>query len=65
MGAQTEIAATRERCSYLSDLTFQDANPGRTFDVRRGEYRGARNGCPYGVPPLGQQPGFKLGIKEF
>jgi hypothetical protein len=38
--AQTEIAATRERCSYLTEIGFPDANPVRTFDVRVGEYRG-------------------------
>jgi hypothetical protein len=39
-GTQTEIAAARERCSYPMFTCFRDANPGRTFDVQRGEYRG-------------------------
>lgn len=40
--AQTKdkMAATKKHCSHLGKRGLQDANPGRTFDVQRGEYRG-------------------------
>ena len=45
--AQTKdkMAAMKKHCGHLSKRGLQDANPGRTFDVQRGEYRGGDVGA--------------------